>query len=530
MRVVGTLFQLALADFRERTRRYSFLITLLGTLFFGFLVITGKWAVRMGEYRGEYNSAWVGSLMGSASTVMLAFFGFYLVKNSLSRDRGTRVGEILASTPLSGTLYVASKFASNLAVLTLMATTLAAAAVVMQLLVSPVEVGFDLWALVAPFVFLCLPVITLVSAAAVLFESIRFLRGAAGNVLYFFAAEAAIINSLLLDVPALDFSGLGLILPSMQEAALAAYPGVELPLQVGFLWLLPAATEEATKLFHWSGIEWSLAMMPVRLMWIGAALGMTGLAAVFFDRFDPARVRRIEPAQREERRLTAEADHQDGDRRSISWSDVVPADFDFRFLRMWRAELALMVKGYHWWWYLVALGLVIVQLAVPYAYARTYALSIAWIWPLAIWSSMGTREARFNTGQIVFSSPYPQRRQFPAMFLAGLAVALLTGSGMIVRALLAGELGHVAALLIGALFVSTLALFLGVVSGTKKLFEVSYLVIWYLAVNQVPALDFLGATAASVVSGVPRAYLVMSLGLLSFAFLLRRRQMAGGIA
>ena len=57
----GTLYRLALADFRERTRRYSFLITLLGTLFFGFLVITGKWTVRMGEYRGEYNSAWVGA-------------------------------------------------------------------------------------------------------------------------------------------------------------------------------------------------------------------------------------------------------------------------------------------------------------------------------------------------------------------------------------------------------------------------------------------------------------------------------------
>ena len=60
MQIVGTLFRLALADFRERTRRYSFLITMLGTLFFGFLVITGKWAVRMGEYRGEYNSAFRG--------------------------------------------------------------------------------------------------------------------------------------------------------------------------------------------------------------------------------------------------------------------------------------------------------------------------------------------------------------------------------------------------------------------------------------------------------------------------------------
>ncbi len=195
MHAAGILYRLALADFLERTRRYSFLITLLGTLFFGFLVITGKWTLRLGEYRGEYNSAWVGSLMGSASTCMLAIFGFYLVKNSLSRDRRTRVGEILAATPLSNRLYMASKFVSNLAVLTVMATTLAVAAIVMQLL-SPVEAGLDVWALVAPFVFVCLPVMTLVAAAAVLFESIRPLRGTMGNILYLFIAEAALLSLL----------------------------------------------------------------------------------------------------------------------------------------------------------------------------------------------------------------------------------------------------------------------------------------------------------------------------------------------
>ena len=37
---IPALKQLVLGDFRERTRRYSFLLTLLGTMFFGYLVIT----------------------------------------------------------------------------------------------------------------------------------------------------------------------------------------------------------------------------------------------------------------------------------------------------------------------------------------------------------------------------------------------------------------------------------------------------------------------------------------------------------
>ena len=525
MEEVGTLYQLAVADFRERTRRYSFLITLLGTLFFGFLVITGKWTLRLGEYRGEYNSAWVGSLMGTASTCMLALFGFYLVKNTLSRDRRTRVGEILAATPVSDRLYVASKFVSNLAVLTVMATTLAVAAVVMQWL-SPVETGLDLWALVAPFLFVCLPVMTLVAATAVLFESIRPLRGTLGNILYLFVAEAALVSSLLLDIPWLDFIGLGMFLPSMETAALAAYPGAELGLAMGFVGFVPGASHETMKLFHWAGIPWSLGMVPVRLVWIGGAMALVAIATLFFDRFDPARAKRARSTRNGERPLSAADDLQRQGTPLASWSDVGPADVDFKFLRMWRAELELMVKGYHWSWYLVAVGLLTVQLTVPYEYALAFALPAAWIWPLAMWSAMGTREARFNTGQLVFSSPFPEIRQFPAQWMAGLTVAVLTGVPMMARALQLGDLEHLNALLVGALFVPTLALFLGALSGTKKLFEVVYLLIWYLGpVNHLTALDFLGTTDAAVANAVPQAYVVITLVLLLGAFLFRRRQL-----
>jgi len=530
MRAVGTLYQLAVADFRERTRRYSFLITLLGTLFFGFLVITGKWTLRLGEYRGEYNSAWVGSLMASASTCMLAIFGFYLVKNSLSRDRRTRVGEILAATPLSDRLYIASKFVSNFAVLTAMALTLAAAAVVMQLL-SPVEAELDLWALVAPFVFVCLPVMTLVAATAVLFESFRPLRGTIGNILYLFIAEAALMSSLLLDIPLLDFTGLGMFIPSMEDAARVAYPGAEFGLAMGFVGLVPGASEATMKLFHWAGLTWSLGMVPVRLLWIGTAVGLAALATIFFDRFDPAGADRAKPARRKGRSLPATDDSRSQSMPSVAWSDISPVELRFSLLRMWRAELELMVKGFHWSWYVIAIGLVALQLAVPYQFARTFALPAAWIWPLAMWSSMGTREARFNTGQLVFSSAYSQARQVPAMWMAGLTVAILTGGPMLVRTFLVADVGRFSALVISALFVPTLALFLGVVSGTKKLFEVSYLLIWYLGpVNHLAAVDFLGVTDASLAGGVPQAYLALSLVLLLGAALFRRRQLNAGMA
>jgi hypothetical protein len=531
MQTIRMMYQLILGDFCERTRRYSFLVTLLGTLFFGYLVITGKWVIRLGEYRGVYNSDWVGSLMGSASAMMLAFFGFYLVKNTLSRDRSTGVGQILAATQLRSLAYVISKFISNLAVLTLMMVVLTAAAVVMQLL-SRVEDGFDLWALVAPFLFVCLPVLVLVAATAVLFESVRWLRGTLGNILYILIVEFAFLNNMLFHNRLLDFGGFGLFIPSMEEAALAAYPGATLGFEIGFIGMVEGATNGTMNLFRWEGIDWSLAMVPLRLLWVGCAVCLAGVATLNFDRFDPARTRIARPSKRSKRsKKTLPADEEAFSKPAAtkSWSEIAPAKFRFNFLRMLTAELRLMLKGYHWLWYVVALGLFAVQLAVPYEYARKFALPAAWIWPLALWSGMGSREARFNTSQLMYSSAFPVTRQFPAVWLGGLIVAGLAGSGFLFRTLIGGELEHARMLLIGILFVPTFALALGTISGTRKFFEVTYLLIWYVGpVQGLPALDFLGTTDAAVNGPNPLTYFVISLALGITAVLWRRRQVRAG--
>jgi hypothetical protein len=524
MRAVNSLRQLVLADFRERTRRYSFLVMLLGTFFFGYLVITGKYTIRLGEYRGEYNSAWVGSLMASATAVMIGFFGFYLVKNSLGRDRGTGVGQILASTRLGNLAYMATKFISNFAVLGTIAAVLAVAAVVMQLL-GHVPDGFDFWALIAPFLFVCTPVLTLVAAAAVLFESVKWMRGTIGNVLYFFIAEAVFVTGIFLNVPWLDLSGLGSFIPSMEKAALLAYPGADLGLEVGFVGFVKSGGEQAMKLFPWNGVEWSVGMVPIRLLWIAAAWLLVGLATLRFDRFDPAAVGRV--GRKKRRRKKREVADYDGSPApsDASWSRTPPVEWNFSFARMLGAELRLMLKGYHWSWYAIAIGLVAAQLAVPYDYARSLALPVAWIWPLPIWSAMGTREARFSTDQLLFSSASPVSRQFPAVWAAGLSVALLTGSGMLIRALLAGHHEHLGMLVVGSLFITTMALALGTLSGTRKLFEIVYLMIWYIGpINHLPQLDFLGASGNLQETPATPFYLVVSVTFVFIAFVMRTRQ------
>ncbi len=97
----------------------------------------------------------------------------------------TRVGEILAGTPLTKVPYLLGKFLSNFAVLVSMVVVLALAAVAMQLLAAE-DRTFHVRALLSPFLFLTLPAMAMTAAMALLFETFRFLRGGFGNVLWFF--------------------------------------------------------------------------------------------------------------------------------------------------------------------------------------------------------------------------------------------------------------------------------------------------------------------------------------------------------
>jgi hypothetical protein len=194
----------------------------------------------------------------------------------------------------------------------------------------------------------------------------------------------------------------------------------------------------------------------------------------------------------------------------------------FRFARVLIAELKLMIKGQYWWWYLGAAGLIIACLVNPAETTRQYVLPLAWIWPILLISPIGNREKRFNMQQIAFSSASPLWRQLPAQWIAGFIVILIMGSGAALKFLVGGNYMSLLAFLSGALFIPSLALALGVWSGSSKPFEIVYVSLWYLGpLNKVPGLDFIGAQT----NGRPEFFIPLSLALIAFAFIGRARQL-----
>jgi hypothetical protein len=388
MNAPRVLYQMVRADFLERVRRYSFLVTLAAALYLAYGVATEKvWIVVGNGYRGVYNSAWIGMLMTICCSTFLSLAGFYIVKNSVQRDTDTRVGQILAATPMRKDFYTVAKTLSNFSVLACMVVVLMIAAVAMQLMLAESH-SFSLWKLWSPFIFLALPSMLLTASVAVLFETVPGLRGGLGNVIYFFLWTATIaLGATGLDDP----SGLQLLYRSARSSLRAIDPtGPD-----NFNFSLTIGGARAIRTFPWNGIDWSAQVLLMRLLWVAVAVGLALAASLFFHRFDPARSWRKRsplPPSASQPSTGDEARPENAAVASIDAVHLTPLARQTsrsRFIPLVISELRLMLKGQRWWWYVVAAGLVIGQLVSPEANVRSGFLIAAWLWPILLWSQMG---------------------------------------------------------------------------------------------------------------------------------------------
>lgn len=525
MNKLRILYHMARADFLERARRYSFLIMLGMVVWLGYNTATGKLVMRVPpNYVGEINSAWVGGLMTVTAGIILVLFGFYLVKGSVSRDYDTSVGQIIATTPLSRPLYLLGKWLSNFAVLGAMILILLLAGIAMNLLVG--KAPLELWALASPLLLIGLPCMAVVAAIAVLFETLGWLRGGFGNVVYFFVFMVLIIPAIFVEPyrPLLDFTGVRLISDDILRAATLAYPGIE----GGFEFQMLSSTS-APEWFHYTGIDWAPYLVLTRLFFVLTAIGLTFLSSLFFDRFNTSR----SSTGRSKQSKSSDSRSDIPDTRPMSPVTLTPLHnpLRFRFGALYLNELKMLLKRHRWWWYVVSVGLVIAQIAAS-PDDRPAMLAASWLWLILLLSGLGVREAKYATREIVFSAPRPAFNQLPALWLATVTVVGLMGSGAFLRYLLGGEPARLLAWFGGVLFIPSLALAVGVLTSSRKVFEVIYVIWMYIILNdalsvgnELPPLDFVG-----VVPHNPwLIYCLLAIGLLAFSVFIRQQQLSGGI-
>ena len=543
---IRAIAAIARADFLERVRRYSFLLTMMFAIFLGYSAATGRIMIQLGGYRGVYTSAWVGALVALVTTCWVSLVGFYIVKGAIDRDRQTGVGQVLAATPLSKPSYALGKFVSNFAVLSSMVLVLAVAAVVMQIFLRE-DPRLDLFALLSPFVIVALPGMLLTAAVAVLFETLPMLRGGVGNVVWFFVwAFLGVALSAVTGIEWLDPLGNMTMASSMISGAYAYIPGYK----GGFAFTIADKPVQVVQSFRWEGVPWTASQILLRLAWCGVAIVLVLFAAVVFDRFDSARM-----FGRSRRRAALAAAGAGGvfangatlGNGAAAAVVSAPIGISVRqaaariagprltalaagerssaFGRLFVAELKLATKGLQWWWYAVAAGLLIAQATAPIATARQQLLGTSWLWLVLVWSGMGARETRFATRALLFSSARILPRQILASWLAGFVLAVSFGSVAGVRILATQGASALLPWIAGAALLPSMALALGVFSGTSKPFEGILTAMWYVGpMNRVSGIDYTGSSNGASATHYAVEYLVLSVVLLVAAAAIRSRQ------
>ncbi|WP_229696263.1 ABC transporter permease [Paenibacillus albidus] len=514
------------ADYLERVRRYSFFITVLISIFivFKFLPASDEryLTLSLNGIRGIYNSAWVGSAIATLASMLLSLPAFFLVKNAIERDVQTGVGQIIATTPLTRWMYIMGKMWSNFVLLMSMVAVLIVSALAMQLIRGE-DYSVDVADLVLPFLFSTLPTMALVASVAILFESVPFLSRGLGNLVYFILWGFSIKLSTAAAHPSEDVLGLSPILKQLSSQAVERSPQHQGHHISG---ISPLKGELVT--YDWNGIPWTIGMFLERYSWLAAALVIAALASLFFHRFD---LMRAAPASKKARARKAAKEEPMaqpvivGNEATIKLTPYTHSPGRSRPALTLLMELRLMLKGLPLWWYLIALILIILGLVLPVGIVTEVVLPFTWLWPVLIWSAMGTNETSYRTHQLIFTAMHPVRNQFIVLWLGGVIVAYLTGSGAMVHFAVTGEGERLAAMAVGGLFIPTLAAALGMWTGNGKLFQLIYMLMWYLGpLNKWGVVDFMGASTQSLEQGVFLYYLPVTIILLIIALLGRVHQ------
>jgi len=538
---VRRILAFAQADLRERSRRPAFLVTLGAGLWAAWVFSPpngARWTTfEMSGHRGAYGSAWLGGTTAILTTVFFSLIGFYLVKNAVQLDRTTGTGPLLATTPTTKAEYLLGKWLANSAYLATMVGVIAIGAAGMQL-VRGEDPHLRPLALLAPFVFVTVPALVLVSAMGVFFEAVPFLAGGLGNVAYFFVWIGGLVGSDPRPdvIPVWDPLGVRTLTAEMVRGAAAVFPDVRAHperMNIGLNIRDHGAWNLTT--FDWAGIHWTAELLLPRLLVLAAAAGIVLLAAIPFDRFahatEPPRRRRGARMRGEAAALPGEEAEPESPRPAHAaalpgpvfahtrWPEV---ERRFDALSLVRAELRLFFAGTHLAWWIVAAGALIVTALTPRDVAGRLA-AFGWIWPVLHWSALGARDRLAGTNALLDSSPAPLARQLPAAWLAGTLPALGCGAVFAVRALAAGDPGPLAGAVAGAAFVPALALCLGTLTGGRKTFEIVYVVLWYLGpLNGGAPLDFTGASG----SGAALSFAAAAGAALALTALARTRRLA----
>jgi len=488
---MGQFYKLVYGDYMQRTRSYAFLITLAISLYAAYSFVPTQDAnyttLRIGKYLGVNNSAWTGYLTAMMTSIFLSAIGFYLVNSNIKKDVDTGVGMIVATTSITNFRYLLSKAAGNFMVLLSIMIIIGMMSAVV-FLIRPGNYSFELMPFITPFLFITTPTLFFISSLAVFAEVVLHRYTIVMNIVFLF-----LFFSLLpaqQNIPAvLDLMGTKTVITTMETLVRESYHEQNTAFGMGF----HVGNKGILKPFTFEGVNWTVFYVITRLLWMGLGLALIYVSSLLFHRFDIT-----ESVKKQKKQKPAKVDDSVTvalvknlkEIRLAALPKIKPA---FGIIPLIKTELLMLYrKGPKWMW-LLNLGGMIALAFAPLTIAHQIVMPVLWFLQIGRWSDLATKEKTNRIHYFTFASYKPLTRLFSAQLVAGITLSISLAAPLLLRYAIAGEFLPVITLLLGAIFIVLSAVFTGILSGGKKLFEILFFFLTYCNMNKVPVLDYFGA-------------------------------------
>lgn len=500
---MNQIWQSIRADFKQRTRQQSFMVTLMAmamlTLFFFPAPDAYYQTLVINGYRGIYNSAWLGMCLAMLNVLFLPLICFYLVKNALELDRQSMTGELIAATPVSKLSFLLGKWCTSVLIMLSIVLVMLLSSVVIQFYYGE-SYQVNLWALLWPQIIFVFPMILAIAAVAIMFESIRTLKGSGGNIFYFFLWTGSIVHTIE------STSGIGALLAQIDAEVADRFPSQQGSTNMGIS-INNQASEVNT--FIWHGVEPTLVHLWGMIPLLFICFSCLVLAFIYFDRFSQNSM----PENKRSTWLNFIFITKLGNQIDKFFILLTK---HFPFTRLLRLELKLILKGHSVYWFIGLLMINIIQLFISQKLLISLVLPISWLWCVLVVSQLGILEKQSNTLELITYSKQSSTLQSFACYSASWILLALASVGSVVRFIGSAEWMLLAQLFIATSFTVSLAYFCGSFTGNKRMFEVLYPALWYIGPIQATLyIDFFGVNSqASWQVGVPYFFAAISICLL----------------
>ena len=474
------------ADFRIRFRRVSTVIVFLLLSAFAYVWIpdpsTGRTLIQINGQRAIYNSGAIGMGTASLGMIFVGLFGFYVISNAIRRDVTTRCGVIAASTPMRSAEYLLGKFLANLTFLGTFVVGFMLSSMAMLLVRG--EARIEPLVFIGQYLLLTPAAIIFVSAVAVLFESIRWLSGKFGDVVYFFLWLTVIgvvvgneaSHGRIPWARFFDFTGFGFMIDQMQTT-----------LQTHSVSIGASDFDPTKPTIVFPGLTLTREWILPRLVSLVTPLLLLPVAALFFHRFDPVRTGNVTGKGRRNWIGRIQSLFKPLSQRAVAFLEI-PARGGSFLGAMW-------------------IDAILTLTLIPFAFVAFVAITITTIFTppsnvlpalfavlAVIVSDVATRDGRAGTIASVRSICRLRENYLWWKLGSSVLLSLLLCGAPLLRTISLGALPLVA-FLGGIFFVASMATVLGVVTSNPKTFIVGFLTFWYIVVNDkgvTPILDFAG--------------------------------------